>query len=106
MIMTNEEKAREIAKSYSLGEGVIASEDVRTLHRDEVYAATVEMAEWKDRQRVFHDKAYTAAKRDGLTNKEFREMLEKYPDDAFISVECCNPRGMVYDKEYNLIRID
>ena len=40
------------------------------------------------------------------TNKELREKLENFPDDAIISVECCNVNTMVYDKENNLIRID
>lgn len=41
-----------------------------------------------------------------LTNKEFIELLKQYPEDAYISVECCNPRAMVYDIKNNLIRID
>lgn len=45
-------------------------------------------------------------KKNGLTNKELRELLERFPDDALISIECCNPRTMFYDEKNNLIRID
>lgn len=44
--------------------------------------------------------------KDGLTNKEFIEILKKYPEDALICIECCNPRELKYDEKYNLIRID
>lgn len=44
--------------------------------------------------------------RKDITNKEFIQMLMQFPDDALISVECCNPRAMLYDEENNLIRID
>lgn len=41
-----------------------------------------------------------------VTNKELVDLLSKYPEDAKISIECCNPNTMRYNKEDNTIRID
>ena len=68
--------------------------------------AFTEGANWKDAQFKWNERMKEVAIKDKLTNKEFRKMLEELPDDAYVCVECCNPRAMVYDKEYNLIRID
>ena len=56
-----------------------------------------------------NDEGYLAklrSNKERLTNKEFIEMLRHFPEDATISVECCNPRAMIYDEKNNLIRID
>lgn len=41
-----------------------------------------------------------------VTNKELVDLLSKYPADAKIAIECCNPETMRYNKEDNTIRID
>lgn len=41
-----------------------------------------------------------------MTNKELREQLKQYPDDAIIVIEYCNIRDMRYDENRNLIMID
>lgn len=41
-----------------------------------------------------------------VTNKELVDLLSKYPADAKVSIECCNPKTMRYNKEDNTIRID
>lgn len=41
-----------------------------------------------------------------MTNKEFREMLGKYPDDAIICIEYCDPEHFKYDEDNNRILID
>lgn len=42
----------------------------------------------------------------GITNKQMVQMLSKYPDNAIVSVECCNVRNMNYDEKNNLITIN
>lgn len=41
-----------------------------------------------------------------LTNQEFQEKLSKYPGDAKIMIEYCNPRMISYDKTFNRLLID
>ena len=41
-----------------------------------------------------------------ISNKELREILSQYPDDAMVAVEYCNIRELRYHKDRNLITID
>lgn len=41
-----------------------------------------------------------------VTNKELRDLLKQYPDDAIVVIEYCNIRELKYIKDRNLITID
>lgn len=41
-----------------------------------------------------------------VRNDALQEQLSKYPSDALVTIECCNPDTMRYNKEDNTIRID
>lgn len=90
--MTNKEKAVEIASQYGNDTFIVQ--------------AALDMANWKDLRFNYHERMHYIAVKYNMTNKEFRELLETMPDDALVCIECCHPRAMVYDKKYNLIRID
>lgn len=80
-------------------------------HLTETTNLFVEGARWADSHPngFINDDGYLARLRNSdksITKAQFIEMLNEFPDDAQISVECCNPRAMVYDAKYNLIRID
>lgn len=96
--MTNEEKAREYQAFIVRNNPSADAYDF--------FNAYLSGCQWKDRQFEWNERMHEQAVNQNLTNKEFREMLEKLPDDALICVECCHPRAMIYDEKYNLIRID
>jgi hypothetical protein len=41
-----------------------------------------------------------------ITNRELIEILQTFPQDAIVSIECCNPNTIRYNEEDNTIRID
>lgn len=41
-----------------------------------------------------------------ITNKELRDILKQYPDDAIVCIEYCNIRELKYYEDINLIVID
>ena len=41
-----------------------------------------------------------------MTNKQLKEKLSQYPDDAIVLIEFCCVKDMWYDKGSNLIYID
>ena len=41
-----------------------------------------------------------------ITNRELIEILQTFPQDAIISIECCNPNTIRYNEEDNTIRFD
>lgn len=41
-----------------------------------------------------------------ISNKELREILSQYPDDAMVAVEYCNINELRYHRDRNLITID
>lgn len=41
-----------------------------------------------------------------ITNKDLIDLLINFPDDAVVTIECCNPKAMYYNKEDNTIRIN
>ena len=41
-----------------------------------------------------------------MTNKQLKEKLNQYPDDAIVLIEFCSIKDMRYDENSNLIYID
>lgn len=80
----------------------IAAAEIQDIRDDEVVHAV-----WNALETTAYFESLTnVAKEDNMTNAELQEILKQYPDNALISVECCNPRKLVYDEKNNLIRID
>jgi len=79
-------------------------------YEDSQASGFIDGAQWADLHPCgfINDDEYVDGllERKDITNKEFMEILQQFPEDALISIECCNPRAMMYDEKYNLIRID
>ena len=41
-----------------------------------------------------------------ITNKEVRERLKQFPDNAIVTIEYCDINSMEYDEETNIIYIN